>query len=478
MNARQVITSLLEDDEFARELIHGTEMGFEPELVVREINRHGVTGVVCHDTTLFDTDTGEHRDTWVIWWTVPDGPEPYVDRAEKAEKIVYAAFNKIYPHIRKFEATSMGDSFGRFFDPGMPTFTDEYVGEAGPEDFARELIDTVKEHPIYGYVLKSTTPDTHFPWFNYKWSNSANCCGNFRRYISSATVVKRLSTAKTYSSLTPVPVYGNPAQYGEKALSPYLVLPGTLESEEDFARDLILPPDAFDPSQVKQEVEALGAHDVWLTKYSTFSGGMQDWFLAFSRLRAHPGPDDQLFRDRVTEILKRHKALVLRNSWQYPGKDGRWNNAAYAVNFRIKADRSVYENSEETFARDLIMGHDPNLITLQAYWDGSIPGTGGGNPWDRPVLPGPAILNDKIASRVRRRDDGMFAVEFPMRDGRLMRVMCPPDTLVKVQRGNDPRSSDVVSVPSFVPPRNPYAPLDSTKPGYVVEIPVDQFNRI
>src|SRR5574337_258473 len=103
----------------------------------------------------------------------------------------------------------------------------------------------------WGYVLRSKSAHTDstgkvwpspYPWFNTRWSNASECCGNFRRYIGYATVYKRLSAAKQYSSMEVVPIYGDPRKYGDKVLDPNFVEPPSrhprLESLDDEIRDL------------------------------------------------------------------------------------------------------------------------------------------------------------------------------------------------------------------------------------------------
>lgn len=130
---------------------------------------------------------------------------------------------------------------------------------------------------------------------------------------------------------------------------------------------------------------------------------------------------------------------------------------------------------EETDPKELLSGALRGYISLQDYWDGAIPGRGTGNPWDRPILMGAPILNGKIADSVKRRNDGMFAVVYGLRDGRKLHVICPPGTQIKVRGGNDLRPRDVLNAPSFAPPRDPYQPLRSDDPGYVITIPLSRF---
>lgn len=71
----------------------------------------------------------------------------------------------------------------------------------------------------YGYILRS--PNSMYPWCNPgRLGNAPGQCGSFFKQIAYAKVFKKLSTAKGYSELEPVPVYSHPKRTGLKALDP------------------------------------------------------------------------------------------------------------------------------------------------------------------------------------------------------------------------------------------------------------------
>lgn len=124
---------------------------------------------------------------------------------------------------------------------------DESLKES-EEDFDPKDVGTPVFGKPFGYVLRSQTPGTGYPWFNTRWSDRADCCGNFRRYIGDAKVYKRLSAARSYSSLDVVPIYSDPRKTGENALNPGYVpkprvpLPPMQEAEDDVdMKDVSLP---------------------------------------------------------------------------------------------------------------------------------------------------------------------------------------------------------------------------------------------
>lgn len=125
MKSLALVNRLLEDDDFdlVGEL-DGLPDVFSPGKLVRWLNARGLRGVAC--TSLYGDNV------WTLWWTVSPGEGTWLDRASKAEELVYKAFNTLYPHIRKFEAVHLGDSHGRRFKPRMPVDTDDldYIGEA------------------------------------------------------------------------------------------------------------------------------------------------------------------------------------------------------------------------------------------------------------------------------------------------------------------------------------------------------------
>lgn len=125
MKSAELADRLLEneDDDFDLvALIDKLPTVFSPGKLVQWLNARGLRGVACSSL---------YGDLWTLWWTVPTGEGTWLDRASRAEELVYKAFNTLYPHIRKFEAVRLGDSFGRRFDPGMPVATDalDYIGE-------------------------------------------------------------------------------------------------------------------------------------------------------------------------------------------------------------------------------------------------------------------------------------------------------------------------------------------------------------
>lgn len=90
------------------------------------------------------------------------------------------------------------------------------------EDEIPDVKDYALRHGAkpFGYVLRSQLKDSPYPWMNTRWSDRSDCCGNFRRHIGDATVFKRQSTVKGYTSLDAVPVYSDPRKTGNRALSP------------------------------------------------------------------------------------------------------------------------------------------------------------------------------------------------------------------------------------------------------------------
>lgn len=125
-----------------------------------------------------------------------------------------------------FTATSI--DFAKYFhfpDPlEFPEQNREQLGESEDEDVDTKDLAFGPVSPV-GYVLKSKVPNSTFPWFHTRWSDTGNSCGNFRRYIGDAKVYKRLSTAQSYSTLEIVPVYSDPRRNGNGALDPYYVKP-------------------------------------------------------------------------------------------------------------------------------------------------------------------------------------------------------------------------------------------------------------
>lgn len=127
----------------------------------------------------------------------------------------------------------------------------------------------------------------------------------------------------------------------------------------------------------------------------------------------------------------------------------------------------LLEDDDTDDARDIFNSYDPSLIPIQDYWDNQMAGY-----FQQKRI----MLNGKVTERVRRRKDDMFDVEYRMRDGRILRVICPPDTHIKVCAKDDLTRDYMPSDLSFAPKHDPYTPLRSDSPDYVVEIPVDKFN--
>jgi hypothetical protein len=136
--AHRVVRKLIEDIE---DEVDQLPEYFDPEDLVRGLRQRGLPGTLCHAVAMAMPD-GSHKDMFAVYWSVPDGDEPYIERADKAQKTVYATFNELYPHIRKFEARSLGNSFGLIFDPVWPALKDDYIDES--EDDLRDEIDQLK----------------------------------------------------------------------------------------------------------------------------------------------------------------------------------------------------------------------------------------------------------------------------------------------------------------------------------------------
>ena len=129
--------------------------------------------------------------------------------------------------------------------------------------------------------------------------------------------------------------------------------------------------------------------------------------------------------------------------------------------------RVLGESADEDFAREIVLGHDQSLITLDDLWASLPPSpTGGGKLFSQTVR-----LNGYAATREARRADGTYVLSFAVGDAQLLRVICPGTQLVKVEPDDGMTGHLIRQRYELADRLQWFLPRKET----VVEIPVDTF---